>query len=45
MKTNPDIDLLNSRLDSLRLPFLKEQCQAMAATATTLIRKKRRRTL
>jgi len=33
MKTNPDIDLLNSRLDSLRLPFLKEQCQAMAATA------------
>ena len=33
MKTNPDIDLLNSRLDSLRLPFLKEQCLPMAATA------------
>ena len=33
MKTNPDIDLLNSRLDSLRLPFLKEQCQSAATTA------------
>jgi DNA replication protein DnaC len=33
MKHNPDIDLLNSRLDSLRLPFLKEQCQPAAATA------------
>ena len=33
MKTHPDIDLLNSRLDSLRLPFLKEQCQPVAATA------------
>ena len=33
MKPHPDIDLLNTRLDSLRLPFLKEQCQPMAATA------------
>ena len=33
MKHNHDIDLLNSRLDSLRLPFLKEQCQPVAATA------------
>ena len=33
MKSHPDIDLFNSRLDSLRLPFLKEQCQPMAATA------------
>ena len=33
MKSHPDIDLLNSRLDSRRLPFLKEQCQPVAATA------------
>ena len=33
MKHNHDIDLLNSRLDSLRLPFLKEQCQPVAVTA------------
>jgi DNA replication protein DnaC len=33
MKHHPDIDLLNSRLDSLRLPFLKEQCQPAAAAA------------
>jgi len=33
MKNNHDIDTLNSRLDTLRLPFLKEHCQSLAATA------------
>lgn len=34
MKTaQPDIDLLNRRLDTLRLPFLKEHCQPLAVTA------------
>ena len=33
MKHHHDIDLLNSRLDSLRLPFLKDQCQSVAVTA------------
>jgi len=33
MKNNHDIDTLNSRLDTLRLPFLKEHCQPLAATA------------
>jgi DNA replication protein DnaC len=34
MKTvQPDIDLLNRRLDTLRLPFLKEHCQPLALTA------------
>jgi DNA replication protein DnaC len=31
--TQPDIALLNSRLDTLRLPFLKEHCQPLALTA------------
>lgn len=31
--TQPDIALLNSRLDTLRLPFLKEHCQPLAVTA------------
>jgi hypothetical protein len=31
MKTNPTI--LDSHLDTLRLPFIKEHCQAQAATA------------
>lgn len=34
MKTiQPDIALLDSRLDTLRLPFLKEHCQPLALTA------------
>jgi len=33
MKNNHDIDTLNSSLDTLHLPFLKEHCQPLAATA------------
>lgn len=33
--TQPDIALLDSRLDTLRLPFLKEHCQPLAVTAAT----------
>jgi DNA replication protein DnaC len=33
MKTKPDLDTLDSRLTTLRLPFLKEHCQPLAATA------------
>ena len=32
-KSTPDPELLNTRLDTLRLPFLKEHCQPLAATA------------
>jgi len=33
MKTTPYIPSLNSHLDTLRLPFLKEHCQPLATTA------------
>jgi len=33
MKTKPDLATLDSHLDALRLPFLKEHCQPLAATA------------
>ena len=29
----PDLDTLNARLDTLRLPFLKENCQCLATVA------------
>ena len=33
MKTKPDLATLDSHLDALRLPFLKDHCQPLAATA------------
>jgi DNA replication protein DnaC len=33
MKTKHDLDTLDSRLDTLRLPFFKEHCQPLATTA------------
>jgi DNA replication protein DnaC len=33
MKPKPDLAILDSHLDALRLPFLKEHCQPMSATA------------
>ena len=33
MKTKPDLAILDSHLDTLRLPFLKEHCRPMSATA------------
>jgi DNA replication protein DnaC len=33
MKAQPDIQTLQSRLDHLRLPFVKEHCQPLAASA------------
>ena len=33
MKTKPDLATLESHLDTLRLPFLKEHCQPLASTA------------